>query len=606
VTSTDLPIVPIGVKNAPFTLDLIARDCPPLQFLREFTRNGIEAIEAYRAEVDPDYRGQVIWTYDRNLYDLEGLKKLACIDTGIGMSAGELPEFVNELAASGKEQGLELNFGIGAKVSAAGRNPQGVIYCSWRDGKGSMVELGRDAAGQWGMRRHRLSDGSVVAVVPLEDAAKPPEIMGLDHGTMVVFLGEFADQDTTLAPPEAENKEKWIAKALNQRFFDVPEYVEVKAREVKLPDEEFLRTIRGQQHYLDLHTSTSGTLPISGARVHWRILDEDHRERGKQAGIWASTGHRAALLDGELYELATAARGGYQRVQDFGIVFGYERVVLYIEPDTGGRLVTPDTARTRVLIDGQALPWELYAEEFEAKMPPELRAFQEEIAAGSRSRDHSKAIRERLEALRDLFRISRYKPTPNGEQELDERNIGGKPRERNKQTKKSKRPSGTEGGRAGSVYALFERRGGTNGDEVDSTSLPEIARAWVTVKDGTRTPPHLEDRAARFDPRHNRLEINGDFRGYRDLVDRWTKRYARVPGATTIVEDTIAGWWEQALIETVLGVLALRGSEYWDETTIRDALSEVSLTAAVAPRYHLEHTLKRELGNRLGALKAAA
>jgi hypothetical protein len=33
----ELPIVPIGVRNAPFTLDLMARDCPPLQFLREFS-----------------------------------------------------------------------------------------------------------------------------------------------------------------------------------------------------------------------------------------------------------------------------------------------------------------------------------------------------------------------------------------------------------------------------------------------------------------------------------------------------------------------------------------------------------------------------------------
>ena len=144
-TSSDLPIIPIGVKNAPFALELFARDCPPTQFTREMTRNGIEAIEALRL-ADPDCRGEIIWTIDP-LHAEFGVNKLACIDTGIGMSADEMTLYLNDLTASGKDRALDRNFGIGAKVSAAAVNPAGVIYLSWQNGIGNMVSLGRDAAG---------------------------------------------------------------------------------------------------------------------------------------------------------------------------------------------------------------------------------------------------------------------------------------------------------------------------------------------------------------------------------------------------------------------------------------------------------------------------
>jgi hypothetical protein len=604
--SYELPIVPIGVRNAPFTLELIARDVPFLQFLREFTRNGIEAIEAFRASADPHFRGEVIWTYDRNLYDLTGQKKLVCIDTGVGMSAEELPVYVNELAASGKAQGLAENYGIGAKVSAAHSNPRGLIYCTWQHGSGSMVELGRDSTGVWGMRQHQLADGSIASVVPLDDAGKPPELVGLDHGTMVVFLGRSDEQDTTLPPPELENRDKWISKALNQRFYDLPDYLEVKVLERKLDGSEYLRAVRGQRHFLEQHTIATGVTAIEGARVRWRILDDKHKERAKQAGIWASTGHGAALFQHELLELTTAARGGYRRVQDFGIRFGYERVILYIEPDLQGRTVTTDTARARVLIDGEPLPWDHYAEAFEANMPAELRTFQEEIASGSSAKDHRTAIRDRLNKVRELFKITRYRPNPDGHEQLDQPNLGGKPATH---SDKPKRPGGSPGGgggRAGNIYALFEKRGGENGDRINTNNLPDIEPVWVSVDDSTRAAPHLEDRAARYDHRHNRLEINADFRAYRDLIQRWSDRYPSAPGASTVVSDCVAQWWEQALIETVLGVLALRGSPYWSERVITEALSEVALSAAVMQRYHLDVVVRRELAKILGAIRTAA
>ena len=114
---------------------------------------------------------------------------------------------------------------------------------------------------------------------------------------------------------------------------------------------------------------------------------------------------------------------------------------------------------------------------------------------------------------------------------------------------------------------------GARAERIDSNELPEIEVVWVSVADGTRTPPHLEDRAARCDRRHNLIEINGDFRGYRDIVGRWIGSYRDAPGAVSAIEDVLGGWWQQAMEEVVLGVLALKGSEYWGDRAVEAALS---------------------------------
>jgi hypothetical protein len=607
VCADELPIIPVGVRDAPFALDLWARDCPPTQFVREFTVNGIEAVNEYRKQVDAAYAGEIVWTIDPNFEQL-GVSKLACIDTGIGMSSTEMPEYLNDLASSGKQQRLDLNYGIGAKVSAAAANAHGVIYASWRDGHGHMVELGRDESGIWGMRQHRLKSGNVTAVLPLSDELKPPDLCGLGHGTIVTFLGDSETQDTTLAP-RGERGDRWIAKTLNQRFYTLPEWVMIKVREIKVQGEQRavrFRTVRGQCYFLDRHTEASGSVRVTGADVHWRILTDDHEERAKDSNIWASTGHRACLFQDELFEMVTSARGGYEKLKEFGIRFGYERVVLYVEPHGDGTRVTQDTVRTQVKIDGQPLPWERYAEEFESKMPPELRAFQEQIAAGASHRDHSAAVRERLADVADLYNIPRYRPEPTGVINIHEPTTGGQAGQQSQETDGKQRSAQRRGGTGGNVYALFEDERGEPAVPVDAHALPEIKVDWVSAKDRTRTPPHLEDRAAAYDRRHNTLEINADFRGYTDVLDRWSKRYKGVAGANSVIESITASWWQQTLEETILGVLALRGSEHWSERTVAEALSEISLTAAAMARYHLDAALKRDLAIRLGTLRAVA
>ena len=65
-------------------------------------------------------------------------------------------------------------------------------------------------------------------------------------------------------------------------------------------------------------------------------------------------------------------------------------------------------------------------------------------------------------------------------------------------------------------------------------------------------------------------------------------------------------WFEQALVETVLGAQALQGSPQWTLEDIGQLWSEEVLTAAALQRYHVDTNVKRVLGAKLGSVKDKA
>ena len=89
------------------------------------------------------------------------------------------------------------------------------------------------------------------------------------------------------------------------------------------------------------------------------------------------------------------------------------------------------------------------------------------------------------------------------------------------------------------------------------------------------------------------------------MIERWVKVYKDRPGAREQIRDTVRAWFAQALVETVIGVQALKDSKEWTVEDVEDALSEEALTAAVVARYHVNNQVKRELGTKLGKLQPA-
>jgi hypothetical protein len=596
-------LLPMTVHNIGFLLDRLGQDCHPLQYLRELTQNSIEAIVRTQAP------GEIIWDVDWTIYETTGVYKLCITDNGDGMRGDEMVRFINQLSSSLSTQSMSGNYGVGAKIAAATRNPAGVLYLSWKDGEGSMIQLYRDSeTAQYGLKQWKHQDGSYAHYLLLDDSARPETIT--NHGTKVVLLGTSDDANTMEPPQGVASPSRWISKYLNTRYFEFPERVTVKAREGwNKPradtNNNYLRTITGQKPYLAQHSESSGKVELSNAIAHWWIL-RDENALTNNSGFVESAGHVAALYQNELYELTTA-RAGVWRLQNFGVTFGHRQVVIYVEPrENGDYKLTTNTARTSLLINNEPLPWADWAAEFREKLPEAIAKLVADKSAASLNTDHEKSIRDRLKDIMDLFKISRYKPTPTGDVFIDDEQLvhaasngnGSGGSRRSGVSNKSTGP----GGLGGNIYAVFEKAGGALGKRIKPDPFPSVK--WVSVKDGTRTPGDIEDRSAKYLRDQNLLLINADFRVFSDMIAFFAREFQGTVGIADLARESVRGWFEQALVETVMGVQGLINSKEWSQNDIEQALSEQALTTAVMQRYHIHVSVKRELASKLGSRRS--
>ena len=47
------------------------------------------------------------------------------------------------------------------------------------------------------------------------------------------------------------------------------------------------------------------------------------------------------------------------------------------------------------------------------------------------------------------------------------------------------------------------------------------------------------------------------------MITRWSTAYESAPGVEATVQDVVREWFEQLLVETVIGVQSLRGNPEW-------------------------------------------
>jgi len=578
----------------------MAKDCSELQFLRELTQNSIEAILR-----TPQKSGEIVWDVDWTTYDLGGVYKLCLTDNGDGMTGEDMIRYINHLSSSSGVQAYNANYGVGAKVAAATRNPAGLVYLSWRDGVGSMIHFWKDPqTGDYGLMQMQRPDDSWGHWAHVESAVKPDMID--TRGTKVVLYG-WANDSNTMTPPEgAASPSRWVTKYLNTRYFRFPKNITVKAREGwendrSDKDRNVLRTIIGQKRYLDDHASARGTVKLTNARAHWWILRNDSA-LSQNTGFIASSGHCAALWKEELYEM-TAGRANTATLQNFGVIFGYTQVVIYVEPlETPGIEIITNTARTNLILNGKPLPWADWQDEFREAMPVEITEHMEAVAAASKASDHKDSIKERLKQIEELFKLSRYRPIKGGQLLVsgDTQASGGGTRA-GAGKGIGTGGAGLQSGKSPSVYSLFLTEDGLPGTTAKPDLFPQVR--WVSAADGSRQGGDMEDRAAKYLEKDNMLQINADFRVFTDMVKRWSEYFGTVPGAQAVVQEVVREWFEQSLVEAVLSSNTLRNAQHWSIDDVRAMLSQEGLTAVVLPRWHIEQSIKRALGSKFGALK---
>ena len=596
--------LPISVAQTGFLLERMAKDCGELQFLRELTQNSIQAILR-----TPEKKGEIVWDVDWTTFDLTGVHKLSVTDNGDGMTGEDMIRHINHLSSSGGVQAHNANYGVGAKIAAATRNPGGLVYLSWRGGVGSMIHFWKDPqTGDYGLMQMRRPDDTWGHWGHVENAVRPELIDS--HGTKVVLYGSANDSNTMASPDGAASPTKWIRKHLNTRYFRFPEGITVKAREGweydrSDKDRNVLRTITGQQKYLEEHASARGTVDLTNAKAHWWILKSEDSLLGN-SGFIASTGHVAALWNDELYEMSSG-RANTAALQNFGVIFGYSQVVIYVEPvESAGVEIITNTARTNLILNSRPLPWADWQEEFREAMPEEIVQHMEAAAASSKESDHKESIKERLKQIEELFKLSRYRPLRGGQLLVsgDTQASGGGTRTSGGKEFAASGAGVQQPGSTPSIYSLFLTDSGVPGGTAKPDLFPQVR--WVSVTDGTRTQGDMEDRAAKYLERDNMLQINADFRVFTDMTKRWSEHFKSVAGAQLVVQEVVREWFEQSLVEAVLSSNTLRNAQHWSIESVRAMLSEEGLTAVVLPRWHIEQSIKRALGSKFGALKGRA
>jgi len=560
----------LAVANPAFLLERLGSECGDLQFLRELTVNGLDAIAAQPHRVG----GRVVWDLDwQRLEASDGrLRKLTVTDTGTGMRPEQLGRYINQLASSSREQSHTAN------------HPDGC----------------------WGLESQPWPDGHHDFWRPLDELDKPWLLRGQDHGTQVVLLGHQERDDTTRAPESVTDaRQHWITRYLNSRFHQFPQGIEVLVREQHgrgQPGQ--LTPIEGERAHVERHAVCNGTAELSDAIACWWVLDDDHRARRREAGTWTSSGHIVAVHGDELYDLLGQTRGGYGRLQDFGVRFGYERVVIHLQPHVEPQRLQANTARTMLLLDHELLPWARWGEEFAAAMPDEIRQLQEH-AASTDATPRQDAIRSRVGSILPLYRLSRYRPTtpPRPTPATGDRDGTPTRTARAKTAAPTTRPSkdadtiiSDDAASPNLADDAPPAAGCDHDDDADPiVDLPDVA--WISTRDGTRAAGDLEDQAARYHPARHELTINADFRAIVDLTTHWRDRYQGVPGAQAVIEAQVREWCEQVLVEVVL---AARNST-WSQDQLDSLLSPTAFTAAVLPRHLLHAMLQKRLAQKLGA-----
>jgi hypothetical protein len=604
------------VANIAFLLDRLAADTPPNQQIRELTENALEAIER-RQKAGDACEGVIRWDVDWDHLKRTNQYKLSIVDNGDGMTSQQMLDYLNALAVQGanQTQGISQNFGVGAKITALHRNSHGLVYQSWHGGRGSMVKLHRDdKAGVYGLASFELADGPDWTP-RIKDAYKPKIIDR--SGTKVTLLGTSEENNTCFPPEDAGGGMNWLITYLTGRYFRVPENIKIQVRVLtkdadEWPSEEPVpsvktynfQTVNGSKALFDQYAEAKGTVPLATADAHWWVFADPREDSKKMSTRGGRTCKVGVVFQEEVYVHLTppAAR---RILAGFGIVFGADHVVIYIEPKKTMD-IRADTARSRIIINGedvQEANWfETWGTEFKERMPSEIKAKIDEIMAKTERDPDGKArerILERLRRIRELLRPTRYRRDNGGKLQAVGQTSGGAGLSGD--TQRSSSPgggSGSRGGRSSDDYLadLVDSGGELVTPVVVSAKEPNVV--WISRADRTREEGELEDLAAEIvgdTLTGDLVKANRDFRGYRDLVGFFAREFnpGGDPAIARKIVDYVEEWLEGQLVESIMTTRNLVNGRTWTPADIDRALSSYALTTVMMARFHIVERVKR-------------
>jgi hypothetical protein len=339
----------------------------------------------------------------------------------------------------------------------------------------------------------------------------------------------------------------------------------------------YLSRATGFKTIADEQSQSRGELTLTGAKAHWWILKPG-----------ASLAGQSALLNqGEIFDVSDARSS---RLAHFGILVGRNRIIILIEPEDA----VQNTARTNLVKkDGSWIDWSTWQDEFRNNMPGEIASFIDSLLNETNQISHKQAIVRRLSVLKELFLLSGYlqlktafrkpvaPPPPSAEEDvagaLDLVDSG---------------PSSPE---------LPVPQEDAPPEPADDGDLSEEDSLFPSVEwTNEDRSPQIAGKAAEYNELSNTVLANRDFKGFADLIQFFTSKYADTAEVTGTIASSVNEAIEQALMECVAGALSLRGQAHWGEHQMNQALSPEALTTAVMQRYWMVSYVDQVIRNQLG------
>lgn len=221
-------VTQLRVGDEGFLVTSMIDRCPKSMMLRELVRNAIEAAQTVPG-TSPDTGPGNQRRVELSGILVNGVRKLAIWNGGRGMTADELHRMCDIASSIRKQNSLEQNFGMGAKVASLPSNRHGMRYRSCHQGRVHEVQIGQ-RNGVYG-RLRRSVDG-VEGWHDMQDATAQARADGRSLAadwTEVVLLGNRAGQDTLADPYDGAPAMPayWVAEELTKKFFRLPDGIEV-------------------------------------------------------------------------------------------------------------------------------------------------------------------------------------------------------------------------------------------------------------------------------------------------------------------------------------------------------------------------------------------
>ncbi|HEY4174405.1 MAG TPA: ATP-binding protein, partial [Rhodopila sp.] len=194
--SDHAPVTALRVANEAFLVSSTIDRCPKTMMIRELVVNAIEAA----SQSITDKRVDIMSV------QIDGTTKLCIRNAGRGMSAIELDRICDLASSLYKQNSLDGNFGMGAKVASLPSNKHGLRYRSCKDGTVSQVILcQRD--GIYGRLRVPDASGQLAELIDATETCRTEGGYDLTSDwTEVVLFGNAASQNTVTDPYAANPK----------------------------------------------------------------------------------------------------------------------------------------------------------------------------------------------------------------------------------------------------------------------------------------------------------------------------------------------------------------------------------------------------------------